>query len=554
MHLFVKNFNKLNHIKRLELFTQEIPKSSTFSDAIDIFDRINSKGVQLSQADLALTHITAIWPEARREMKIVLDKLKSEGFELSLTITTRLLIAKSTGRGSFDSISQARFDPIRTLNEGKLKENWIESSKILYYLIDILKSENFSNSQLIRSKSVLIPIFYFLCLNNGQFSNNNDRKNAIYWLHMALIWGRYAGSADQKLEEDLNIIKENEPWNNLLSKIIEQRGRIEIQSSDLEGQGADSRFFNPYCIMLAQNNAKDWFNGIPINQNTNSFSLHKHHVFPVALLKRNGFSSDNKIQNDLVNEISNLAIITDNTNLKISDTEPHLYLPKIADRYPDSIENHYIPENQELWKVVNFRDFLINRRILIAGAMNKFLNSYKQEDASFINNDNIEKLVQMDESETLEFKETWQYDIRQSESKQEPTKNLQMQLNCIKTVAAFLNSNGGNLFIGIDDENVIEGLERDLELLKNKTLDRLENEISQVLINSLGSDKKPYYSLTQVQIKDAFIFRVKVEKCISNKTWVNFSGEQSFYIRDANSTRRLTPEEADNYWLERENT
>ena len=108
------------------------------------------------------------------------------------------------------------------LNETKLKENWIESSKILYYLIDILKSENFSNSQLIRSKSVLIPIFYFLCLNNGQFSNNNDRKNAIYWLHMALIWGRYAGSADQKLEEDLNIIKENEPWNNLLSN---PRGR-----------------------------------------------------------------------------------------------------------------------------------------------------------------------------------------------------------------------------------------------------------------------------------------------------------------------------------------
>jgi len=129
-----------------------------------------------------------------------------------------------------------------------------------------------------------------------------------------------------------------------------------------------------------------------------------------------------------------------------------------------------------------------------------------------------------------------------------------MQLNCIKTVAAFLNSNGGNLFIGIADENVIEGLERDLELLKNKTLDRLENEISQVLINSLGSDKKPYYSLRQVQIKDNLIFRVKVEKCISNKTWVNFSGEQSFYIRDANSTRRLTPEEADNYWLERENT
>ena len=160
----------------------------------------------------------------------------------------------------------------------------------------------------------------------------------------------------------------------------------------------------------------------------------------------------------------------------------------------------------------------------------------------------------MDESEILEYKETWQYDIRQSIAKNEHIKNEKLQLNCIKTVAAFLNSNGGNLFIGVNDDNVIEGLDRDLEFVTNKSLDLLEGRISQILINAIGSDKKPYYSLHQEEIRGIKIFRIRVEKCITSKTWVNFLGEQSFYIRDANSTRRLTPEEADSYWLERENT
>ena len=49
------------------------------------------------------------------------------------------------------------------------------------------------------------------------------------------------------------------------------------------------------------------------------------------------------------------------------------------------------------------------------------------------------------------------------------------------------------------------------------------------------------------------VFKIKVDKCISNKTWVKFSGEETFYIRDGNSSRKLTPEEADDYWIEREN-
>ena len=51
---FTKNFQKLLNIKKLELFRQDIPQHASFSDAIDIFDKINSQGVHLSNAELAL--------------------------------------------------------------------------------------------------------------------------------------------------------------------------------------------------------------------------------------------------------------------------------------------------------------------------------------------------------------------------------------------------------------------------------------------------------------------------------------------------------------------
>ncbi len=542
---FNRNYISLTNIKKLDIFSQEIPSRSSFAEAIDIFDRINSKGLQLSKSDLALTHITAIWPDARREMKKTLDYLKSRDFELNLNITTRILVAYCTGRGSFENISKSGFSAIRTLTQKDLIDGWKNSEKILNYLIEILISEKITNSSLIKSKAVIIPVFYFLSLNKGEFLKDQDRKDAIYWFHNALIWGRYAGQTDQRLEEDLNAVKQKDTWSSLLSKIKDQRGRIKIESKDLEGEGSDSRYYNSYCIMLSHNNARDWFNGIKINSSKeNSFSLHKHHIFPRSLLTNH--------DSDMVNEIANLAIITDTTNIKISNKDPYEYLPEIQNKYPDVLDTHLIPNNKELWRIDRFNEFLSERRMLIANALNAFLNSYKDEDKEIDKVDDTQELILLPESENLEYKETWHFDINRSRIEEKPFKNDQMQLNCIKTVAAFLNSNGGNLFIGVADDNTVEGLDRDLSFFNN-SIDKIEQNISEILLNSLGSEKKPYYKIYIVKIQDKYVARIETKRCMTSKTWTKFKGEETFYIRDGNSTRPLSPEDADNYWHEREN-
>ena len=556
MMMFSDNFTALTNIKRLDIFRQDIPQSAKFTDAIDIFDKINSQGVHLSNAELALTHFTAIWPDTRRKMKSFLGKLVAKNFHLNLTFTTRLLILAACGRASLSSLSAASYEPIRDLTKEQIVSAWNLSEKVFSYLVDVLRSEKITNSEIIRSKNVLFPLFYYALLSGGNFKTDAERRSAIFWLHNALIWGRYAGSADQKLEEDVNIIKNSrdEAWSVMINKIVDQRGRIKLKASDLEGSGADSRIFNTYYVMLKHKGAQDWFTGVSIDSPEDSdFGTHRHHIFPKAHLVRQGYSEQNKIQNALMNEIANLAIITDETNIKISDKEPFKYLKSIEEKYPNALQNQLIPNDTRLWKNDNFIEFLKTRRELIASEINSFLEKYREQSSDNKEVSEARHLWSMPENEMLEFKETWQYDIYQSAHTEKKVKNPKLQLANVKTVAGFLNTRGGDLLIGISDSNQVEGLERDQEFFGG-SMDKLELNINQVLTNSLGIGKSPYYSVKIVHIDGKEVCHIRVIPCKSAKSWVKFNGEDYFFIRQGNGTRSLTGEEADQYWSEMQNS
>jgi hypothetical protein len=55
----------------------------------------------------------------------------------------------------------------------------------------------------------------------------------------------------------------------------------------------------------------------------------------------------------------------------IRDKPPWEYLPECATR--EMRRAHFIPEDPDLWKPENFRDFLKERRRLLAKAMTSFL-------------------------------------------------------------------------------------------------------------------------------------------------------------------------------------
>lgn len=92
----------------------------------------------------------------------------------------------------------------------------------------------------------------------------------------------------------------------------------------------------------------------------------------------------------------------------------------------------------------------------------------------------IAAVLSAGESDRVEFKETARWNVR--EQKKDP----RIEQVIAKTVAAFLNSGGGTLVVGVTDQGEAVGLERDLATLRVADADRFELWLRDMLSTLLG--------------------------------------------------------------------
>jgi len=93
----------------------------------------------------------------------------------------------------------------------------------------------------------------------------------------------------------------------------------------------------------------------------------------------------------------------------------------------------------------------------------------------------IAELIQKGESATVEFKRTFQYDA----DKEPDHKNDKLRFQVLKTIVAFLNTDGGGtLLIGVTDNGEPFGLEDDFRVAGKK---KNQDEFEQALLNAIKS-------------------------------------------------------------------
>ena len=92
----------------------------------------------------------------------------------------------------------------------------------------------------------------------------------------------------------------------------------------------------------------------------------------------------------------------------------------------------------------------------------------------------LEELIAEGESDELEFKSTLRWDIH------EGVINKKLEEVAINTVAAFANSQGGTLLIGVDDSGQILGLEHDYSTLGGINRDKFEVHLRNIFNQYLG--------------------------------------------------------------------
>jgi len=180
---------------------------------------------------------------------------------------------------------------------------------------------------------------------------------------------------------------------------------------------------------------------------------------------------------------------------------------------------------------------------------NKSLIVKLKDEIKVFENKDVFEIIRQGENSFCEFKETLRFCLKQQK------KMDYVEESVLKTIAAFLNTSGGDLFIGISDEKEIMGLDKDYLTFREKDQNRdgfykhIDNLIGKTFTNSI-------YPLLNIKIyeKDGLDFcRINVTPKLGNGTFVIFKGVEHFFIRRTGGTQSLTKKETIDYINNRKN-
>ncbi len=361
----LNKLNKIENIKNIDLHIHEVVgDDKTVDVVVDIFNNVNSGGTKLSKGDLALAKICAKWPEARATMKAILARLKNAGYMFELEWLLRCVTVYTTGKPYFSELDEVKTDTF--------KKSLDETGKMIDMILNQIGSRlGLDHNRVLGSRYSIPLIIGFLKKTGLKECDSATWNKLLYWYIHTFLWGRYAGSTESVLSQDLNIVESGEGIDGLIRQLRQVRGDLAIRPEDFWGWSAGSRFYPMMYMMTRVAHAKDWGSGIELSNMLlgKTSTLEVHHIFPKALLYEKGYKKSE------VNALANYSFLTKATNLLLSDREPAEYIPKMKQKHPNAIESHWIPDDAALYSTDRYPDFLAARRVLLAEHANHFLDS-----------------------------------------------------------------------------------------------------------------------------------------------------------------------------------
>ena len=497
-------------------FSTVVLRKEDIDSAIEVFTRINTGGQTLTLFEImsAKTYDENIgfdmqvkWDAFIKELK----DIKYEGISSTVVLNLLSLVLSRT--------KECKRKTILELDKITVSENWDASISAIKDSIDYFRTTyRIPVSQLLPYDSLLVPFAYFFQKNKDK-PNTDQRKylEEFFW-RMSLSY-RYSSSTESKLAQDIkriDSILDNQRPDYSDIKVYFESPQTLIDTTFSAG--------NSYCkailCLLAYHEPKDFQdNGKVILDNSwlkVASSKNYHHFFPRAYLKNRTVLDSNSLVN--------ITFVSDHLNKrKIGAKAPSNYIGDFKDensRINKSLNTHLIDLYGFGIESNNYDTFLQTRAKRIFSELKSRIDLVHIEPV----NEAFQELILAGESNTVEFKSTLRYDLR------EKAINKKLEYVIAKTLAAFLNSEGGNLFIGIDDNQNALGLGNDIETLSNKSIDGFELQLIEVIKEYIGSEFNSYIKIAFPAYSDTKICQVKVSKS-SKPVFTKNEGNEDFFVR-----------------------
>ena len=514
-------------------FSTVLLRKEDVDSAIEVFTRINTGGQTLTLFEImsAKTYdenqdfdMQTKWGDFVKELK----EIKYDGVSSTVVLNLLSLVLSRT--------TECKRKIVLMLDKQDIINTWDDAISALKDSIDYFRTTyRIPVSQLLPYDSLLVPFSYFFYYKKDKPNATQKKLLEEFFWRMSLSF-RYSSSAESSLAQDIKrinkIIKNDERPDYSEIKVYLESPQSLIDTNFSAG--------NSYCkailCLLAYNEPKDFRdNGKVILDNSNlkmASSRNYHHFFPKAYLKNNTkFNS---------NSVINITFVSDHLNKrKIGSKSPSTYIGEFKDENAlinTALNSHLIDINGFGIESDDYEVFLQSRSNNIYNELKARIELEHIEPEK----DEIEEIILSGESETVEFKSTLRYDIHQK------IINKKMEYIIAKTIAAFMNCNGGNLLIGVDDNMNSLGLEDDFSTLKKGDIDGFELQLIEVIKKYIGREFSSHIKISFPTFDENQICHVKVSKS-STPIFTEFEGREDFFVRSGCSSQPLSREEQSVY-------
>ena len=357
---YVAKLSKLLGIADVDLHVEEVTGADkTLDVVVDIFNRVNSGGTKLSKGDLALAKICADWPEARDTMKAKLKEWIKADYRFNLDWLLRSVNTALTG--------EAKFQFLHDKSAEEVQAGLKRASKHIDTCLNLISGRLGLDHDQVFFGRFGVPVLVRYLDNRKGPMDAKERDKLLFWFAQAGMWGRFSGSTESFIDQDLAALEGPDGG---LDKLLDQlrlwHGGLRVEPGHFTGCSLGARFYPVLYLLTRMGGACDWGTGLPLKANLlgKMSQLEVHHIFPKAQLYKR------KYKRAEVNALANFCFLTKDTNLIISDRLPEEYFSEVEKAHPGALATQWIPNDSRLWKIENFREFLEERKKLLAEEAN----------------------------------------------------------------------------------------------------------------------------------------------------------------------------------------
>jgi hypothetical protein len=414
----------------------ELDPELNIETVTEIFIRVNSAGMELSQADFAMSKIAsderyggnalrkaidyfchlAVSPEFYKKIQAgdkefaktdyfqKMSWLKTEIddiYDPSYTDMLRVAFTSEFKRGKLQDLvallSGRNFETkqfeesIAEQSFGRMKgavHNFINETNFKRFAM-ITRSAGFVDSSLIGSQNALnFAYIIFLTLRAQGWDGAKIESAVRRWFVMSMLTGRYSGSPESQMDYDIRQIHD-QGYEKYAHAVIDSglSGAFwdSLLPQEMNTSASSSPYFRVFQAAQVKMNDKGFLSRDITVQDLILNKSDVHHIFPRNYLKKEGMSKGR------YNQIANYALAQSEINIAIGDKSPDVYFKHLFDQcnggkrkyggiidindLKTNLAMHCVPNGVETMKASDYDDFLGERRKLMAKKIKKYFES-----------------------------------------------------------------------------------------------------------------------------------------------------------------------------------